>query len=169
MLHHTPDTRKAFEALIPYLKPGGMISIWLYPEWDPLRETMNRFWRSLTTRLPHSVMHAFSSIVSPFGSLRGRVYRSNWRFLARALWQTEKLFPGISNHPDPRQRVCDTFDWLTPQYQWHHTDDEVRAWFVSAGLTNVRNLSELSVQFHPGQGEGICFTGQKLPDHTTDN
>jgi len=167
VLHHTPDTRKAFEALIPYLKPGGVISIWLYPEWDPLRETMNRFWRSLTTRLPLAAIHAFSTIVSPFGALRGRVYRSNWRFLARAFWQTEKLFPGISNHPDPRQRICDTFDWLTPQYQWHHTDDEVKAWFVYAGLTNVRNLSELFGQFHPGQGEGVCFMGQKPADRTT--
>jgi SAM-dependent methyltransferase/uncharacterized protein YbaR (Trm112 family) len=161
VLHHTPDTRQAFEALIPYLKPGGEISIWLYPKWDPLRETMNRFWRSLTTRLPHAAIHGFSTFVSPFGALRGRVYRSRYRLFARLLWQTEKIFPGISNHPDPRQRVCDTFDWLTPQYQWHHTDDEVRDWFRSVGLTDIRNLSELFGQFHAGQGEGVCFTGKK--------
>ncbi|MEZ6035697.1 MAG: methyltransferase domain-containing protein [Planctomycetaceae bacterium] len=161
VLHHTPDTRKAFEALIPYLKPGGEISIWLYPKWDPLRETMNRFWRSITTRLPHAAIHTFSRLVSPFGALRGRVYRSNQRLLARILWQTEKIFPGISNHPDPRQRVCDTFDWLTPQYQWHHTDAEVRDWFRSIGLTDIRNLSEEYGQFHAGQGEGVCFTGKK--------
>lgn len=161
VLHHTPDTRKAFESLIPYLKPGGVISIWLYPKWSPFRENMNRFWRSLTTRLPHFAIHALSTTVSPLGALRGRVYRSNYRLLARALWQTEKFFPGISNHPDPRQRVCDTFDWLTPQYQWHHTDEEVRGWFESIGLTNVRNLSESCGQFYEGQGEGVCFTGQK--------
>lgn len=164
VLHHTPDTRQAFEALIPHLRPGGEISIWLYPKWDPLREIMNRFWRSLTTRLPHAVIHTFSSFVSPFGALRGRVYRSNWRFLARCLWQTEKIFPGISNHPDPRQRVCDTFDWLTPQYQWHHTDSEVREWFLTAGLINVVNLSDKYGQFHTGQGQGVCFSGQKPND-----
>lgn len=164
VLHHTPDTRKAFEALIPYLKPSGLISIWLYPRWDPFRENMNRFWRSLTTRLPHAAIHVFSRFVSPFGALRSRVYRSNWRFLARVLWQTEKIFPGISNHPDPRQRICDTFDWLTPQYQWHHTDTEVREWFESAGLVNVTNLSERFGQFHAGQGEGVCFSGQKPAD-----
>lgn len=166
VLHHTPDTRKAFEALIPYLKPGGVISIWLYPQWSPLRENMNRFWRSLTTRLPHFAVHAFSTIISPLGALRGRVYRSNRRLLARVLWQTEKIFPGISNHPDPRQRVCDTFDWLTPQYQWHHTDEEVRGWFESAGLTNIRNLSQSYGQFHTGQGEGVCFSGQKQTDRS---
>jgi ubiquinone/menaquinone biosynthesis C-methylase UbiE/uncharacterized protein YbaR (Trm112 family) len=164
VLHHTPDTRKAFESLVCYLKPGGQISIWLYPKWDPLRETTNRFWRWFSTRLPHAAIHAFSSFVSPFGALRGRVYRSNRRFLARVLWQTEKIFPGISNHPDARQRVCDTFDWLTPQYQWHHTDAEVREWFLSAGLINIVNLSERYGQFHPGQGEGVCFSGQKPPN-----
>lgn len=164
VLHHTPDTRKAFESLLRYLKPGGVISIWLYPKWSPFRETMNQFWRSFTTRMPHFAVHVFSKMVSPFGAFRGHVYRSNYRFLARLLWQTEKFFPGISNHPDPRQRICDTFDWLTPQYQWHHTDTEVREWFESAGLVNVTNLSERYGQFHTGQGEGVCFSGQKPSD-----
>jgi SAM-dependent methyltransferase len=165
VLHHTPDTRAAFDALVPLLKPGGRISIWLYPKWDGLRETMNSFWRGITTHLPHACIHAFSVATSPVGRIRGRVYESGPKWLSRALWQTDKLMPGISNHPDPRQRVCDTFDWFTPQYQWHHTDDEVSGWFEAAGLVNVVNLSESKTRYHVGQGHGVCFTGQRPPSN----
>lgn len=161
VLHHTPDTHQAFMALVPLLKPGGKISIWLYPKWDRLRETMNSFWRGITTRLPHDCVHAISVATSPLGRLRGRVYAQGPRWLARVLWQSDKLLPGISNHPDPRQRVCDTFDWLTPQYQWHHTDDEVRSWFEQAGLIHVTNLSDTVVRYHAGQGHGVNFSGER--------
>ena len=161
VLHHTPNTRAAFEALLPYLKPGGTIAIWVYPNWSQFREAMNKFWRSLTTRLPHWIVHALSVLGSPIGAVRGRVYRSRRRLLARLLWQTEKLLPGFSNHPDRRQRICDTFDWFTPQYQWHHTDDEVRSWFEAAGLTNIKNLSAAAAPFHEGLGQGVNFSGQR--------
>lgn len=161
VLHHTPDTRAAFDALIPLLKPGGNISIWLYPKWDRFREAMNTFWRSMTTRMPHSCIHALSIAASPVGRVRGKVYDSGPKWLARVLWQTDKLMPGVSNHPDPRQRVCDTFDWFTPQYQWHHTDDEVRRWFEEASLVDVVNLSESKSRYHVGQGHGACFTGKR--------
>ena len=32
VLHHTPDTRAAFARLVPLLKPGGTISIWVYSD-----------------------------------------------------------------------------------------------------------------------------------------
>jgi len=161
VLHHTPNTRAAFDALVPLLKPGGSISIWLYPKWDPLREAMNTFWRGMTTRMPHSCIHAFSLAASPVGRLRGKVYESGPKWLARVLWQTDKLMPGISNHPDPRQRVCDTFDWFTPQYQWHHTDKEVSRWFDEVNLVDVVNLGETQSRYHVGQGHGVCFTGKR--------
>src|SRR5262249_30302717 len=31
VLHHTPDTRRYFLALLPFLKPGGTIAVWVYP------------------------------------------------------------------------------------------------------------------------------------------
>lgn len=161
VLHHTPNTESAFQALVPYLKPGGVIAIWVYPKWSATRETMNNFWRSITTRLPHPVVHAASVLSAPLGGARERMYRSKSRLLARVAWQTEKLLPGFSNHPDRRQRICDTFDWLTPQYQWHHTPEEVRGWFEAAGLVNIQNLAESAELVHPGQGEGVFFSGQR--------
>ena len=33
VLHHTPDCRAAVMRLIPYLKPGGVLAIWVYPKY----------------------------------------------------------------------------------------------------------------------------------------
>lgn len=33
VLHHTPDCHKALLGLIPYLKPGGILAIWVYPKY----------------------------------------------------------------------------------------------------------------------------------------
>lgn len=33
VLHHTPDCRQAVMTLMPYLKPGGTLAVWLYPRY----------------------------------------------------------------------------------------------------------------------------------------
>src|SRR5207237_2814162 len=38
VLHHTEDTQKALEALIPLLEPGGQIGFYVYRRKAPLRE-----------------------------------------------------------------------------------------------------------------------------------
>jgi SAM-dependent methyltransferase len=161
VMHHTPDTRAVFEAVLPFLRPGGLISIWLYKQWSPYREFMNNFWRGITTRMPHTLLHACALASSPIGGVKGWAYRSNWKLLARAFWQLEKFLPGISNHPEHRQRVCDTFDWFAPQHQWHHTDEEVSAWLEEAGLEDIVNLSEDAAFYVEGQGEGVNFQGKR--------
>ena len=40
----------------------------------------------------------------------------------------------FSNHPDWTLRVCDNFDWYAPEYQSHHTVDELKSWFNAAGF-----------------------------------
>ena len=43
----------------------------------------------------------------------------------------------FSNHPNWENRVCDTFDWFAPEYQYHHTVDELTSWFDEAGFENL--------------------------------
>jgi uncharacterized protein YbaR (Trm112 family) len=42
VLHHTPSTRGAFSGLVPLLKTGGEIAVWVYPL-RRLSETFERF------------------------------------------------------------------------------------------------------------------------------
>ncbi len=54
-------------------------------------------------------------------------------------WFLRYLLP-VSNHPDWRWRVLDTFDWYSPRYQSKHTYEEVFRWFESEGLISNRVL-----------------------------
>ncbi len=151
VLHHTPDTRRAFLSLCPLLAPGGRIAVWVYRTFQPeapagphkraferLAEWVSDGVRAVTTRLPHPWLHRLCRAAVPLGWVKRQAGRS--RALKLALWPL--LLPPVSDHPDPRVRLCDTFDWLAPRYQWKHTTEEVRGWFAEAGLTDVCALDK---------------------------
>src|SRR5262249_52136420 len=50
VLHHTPDTRRFFQCLTPFLKPGGEIAIWVYSNSD--HYTTRARWIPFTSRIP---------------------------------------------------------------------------------------------------------------------
>src|SRR2546425_15431 len=95
----TADAKRTFLSLVPLLKPGGTIAIWVYDGYDPISGASSDFYRRFTTRLPHRVLYALSHIAVPLYHL----YRIPG-FGNIAL----KLFP-ISRHPNWRWRVLGTF------------------------------------------------------------
>jgi hypothetical protein len=44
----------------------------------------------------------------------------------------------VSRQRSARERVLETFDDYSPRYQSRQTFPEVHAWFVGAGLTDIR-------------------------------
>lgn len=129
VLHHTPDTRKAFLSLTRLLKPGGRISIWVYAKQFVWTYYGAEVLRPLTSRMPKPLLLSMCRVAVPlyyihkipkFGVLTGMV-------LPTSLDQ------------DPAWRWLDTFDWYSPTYQWKHTREEVMGWFQEAGLTDIRS------------------------------
>ncbi len=127
VLHHTPDTRAAFEQLPPLLRPGGKIAIWVYSSERSFWYRSSDFYRRATTRMDDERLLKLCRAIAPLG----RLYRTRLgRYLTPVL--------PVSNHPDPEWRVLDTFDWYAPKYQWKHGWQEVEGWFRDAGLTDIR-------------------------------
>jgi hypothetical protein len=127
----------------------------------PLQEIMNRLQRSFTTRLKLDTLHRLSAALEPLGGTLMKLYGSPKKLVRRLAWAINLLAVGLSTHPDREIRICDTFDWYSPEYQSHHTDEEVRGWFAEAGLTDITNLSTNQERFHEGQGAGVNFSGVK--------
>jgi SAM-dependent methyltransferase len=161
VLDHTPDPRGAFLAVARLLKPGGRIVIWVYPKEKPALEGVMNLHRAISTRLPLSVVVALSRLTAPIGGWKRRLMASNSRLLARAGVFLNVLTIGVSMHPDPEVRVCDTLDWYAPKYLSRHTLDEVLGWFADAGLEGVTDLTVGQVFYHSGQGNGINIAGRR--------
>jgi SAM-dependent methyltransferase len=161
VLHHTPDTKRALDRLIPLLKADGEIAIWLYPRWPAPVEAYNNLLRGITTHLSLDTVHKLAVVVEPIGQLK-------WRLLTSNFWPTwavgrllSGIFLGVSHHPDREIRICDTFDWFSPPYQWHHTDSEVEAWLRGYGMKEITNLSIGQKHYQYGYGNGVNFKARR--------
>jgi uncharacterized protein YbaR (Trm112 family)/ubiquinone/menaquinone biosynthesis C-methylase UbiE len=125
VLHHTPDTRAAFDSLAPLLKSGGGFAVYLYE-----KNFSSRFsdrWRVITVRLPLRLVYVLSAVAIPLYYL----YR-----VPRLGNYLQQLFP-IAMWPHWKWRWLDTFDWYTPRYQWKHTYPEVFRWYREAGFRDI--------------------------------
>jgi SAM-dependent methyltransferase len=161
VLDHTPDPRAAFLGLARLLKPGGRIAIWVYPRERPIVETIMNLQRAVSTRLPLGVLEPLCRIAAPIGGLKRRLMSSP-RWLVQRMGVALHLATiGVSMHPDPEVRVCDTLDWYAPRYLSRHTLGEVTGWFAEAGLVDVVDLSREQVFYHEGQGNGVNLAGRR--------
>jgi SAM-dependent methyltransferase len=155
VIDHTPDPRAAFLSLARLLKPGGRIAIWVYPHERPIVEWIMDLQRAVSTRLPLGVLGPLCRMSAPIGGLKRRLMSSRKRLVQRLGVVLHLATIGVSMHPDPEVRVCDTLDWYAPKYLTRHSTDEVAGWFAEAGLTGVVDLGRDQVFYHEGQGQGI--------------
>ena len=161
VIDHTPTPREAFLQLARLLAPGGRIVIWIYERERPIVEWVMNAHRAVSTRLPVSVVMALSQRSAPVGGLKRKLLASRWRLVERLGVALHLLTIGVSMHPDPEVRVCDTLDWYAPRFVSRHTRQEVEAWFLEAGLVEVEDLSQGQVFFHEGQGHGVNLAGRR--------
>jgi SAM-dependent methyltransferase len=136
VLHHTPDTLRAFQSIARLVKPGGHLAVWLYRRNTFVQEVLNSSARAITTRLPVSAVLMIARAGAVAGALPGV------RHLNKII--------NFSAHPRWTTRVCDTFDWYAPPYQFHHTERELLGWFAGAGFGKMRVL-------HPARARGRMY------------
>ena len=126
VLHHTPDTKKYFEQLIPLLKSGGTIAIWVYPTEDSY--VQRKKWIPITNKIPYDFYYEWCKWFIPFMEK----YRGTNFFE-----YTKKVFP-FSDQPYGKElNILDTFDGFSPKFHHIHSPDEVYKWFRDSGLVDI--------------------------------
>jgi hypothetical protein len=143
------------------LKPGGRIVVWVYPRERLLVEWIMNCQRAISTRLPVRSLERLCRLTAPIGGLKRRLFANRHWFVRRLGVLLHLCTIGVSMHPDPEVRVCDTLDWYAPRYLSRHTFDEVAGWFHDAGLLELADLSRAGAYFHEGQGNGINIAGSR--------
>ena len=140
VLHHTPDTKAYFLKLLPLLKKGGVIAIWVYPN---SRDYLDRkAWVPFVNKIPPVMFYKWCRWFVPY---LGRKRDS------RLVGCIAKVFPCSQQGLGLENDILDTFDGLSPKYHGVHSPEEVREWFVEAGLTNI---------FEPSSWQ-TCMQGTK--------
>ena len=142
VLHHTPDCESAFKNLVPYLKPGGSIAIWLYSGYHKWYR-FSDYYRKITHRIPVRKLHAFLRVAVPCLYWLGRGLRAIPLAGPPMAALLQYVFP-VNQNPNPEIRVLDTFDWYSPKYQSKHTYEQVVRWFESCGLESL-TVAEISI------------------------
>jgi len=124
VMHHDADTRAVFDAVAKLVKPGGRFSVWLYRRNQWWQEGINNALRCRTTLMPPERLERYCRFGGWLGGLP-------------VIGKTLNKIVNFSNHPNRENRICDTFDWYAPQYQYHHTVAELRSWFDEAGYEDL--------------------------------
>lgn len=131
VLHHTPDTRAAFDRAAEMVKPDGGLAVYLYDRYGVSYHFSDMI-RTVTTRLPLRAVFFLSMLAIPLYYLY-RVPKLGSVFFTLA---------PISMHRNWRWRWLDTFDWYTPKYQWKLFYPEVHRWFRDQGFKHIRMSDE---------------------------
>lgn len=127
VMHHDVETRAVFDRVAQMVRPGGRYAVWLYRQNQWWQEQINNFLRRRTTKMPAEKLEYWCR----FGAWLGGLPIVN---------KTLNKLANFSAHPVRENRVCDTFDWFAPQYQHHHTTEELLSWFREAGFDDLKVL-----------------------------
>ena len=143
VLHHTPDPARGFDRLARVVKDEGSISCCVYPKIGLYDSGAVATYRRLHNAIKPFLGNKPALLYSYFSAyfLCGLFYRlRKTKTGARLVTYLEKnIFVNV-NLPDPRWRVLDVFDAITPFFASTHTGEEVRSWFVKA---NCRQLTQM--------------------------
>jgi SAM-dependent methyltransferase len=126
VLHHTPNTRAYFNKLVPLLKPGGVIAIWVYPKNEAY--IVRQRWVRFVNKLPVNAFYAWCRWFVPWAE------RHLDHPLVGAL---RRVFPFPTHGLGIEYDILDTFDGYSPSFHGVHSPEEVETWFREIGLVDV--------------------------------
>lgn len=140
MLQHTPDPQKSFESVVSRLKSGGRMAADVYlKSWKNYLH-VKPYLRPLVRDWPAERLYGFTvrwvDLFWPLAKLlRGsRVGRTA---IGRFIAERSQQLPGAPDDLIREWSYLDTFDWLSPKYDYPQTLADFRSWFEDAGLAEI--------------------------------
>lgn len=142
VIQHTPDPPRAFECLSAVVRPKGRLAIDAYqrlPWWKQM--WLTKYWvLPITRRIPSAALYRFCAVwVALWWPITGAFVRlTGRRILSWFLLMAD--YRGIYPLPDHIQKewaILDSFDMLSPAYDFPQRVEDIRGWFERAHLVNI--------------------------------
>ncbi len=142
VLHHTPDCEAAVKTLAKYVKPGGLLVVWLYSGYNKWYR-FSDFWRRYTHKMKPETLHGILKVAVPFFYNLNQGLKRVPLVGPPVAGLVHHVFP-VNRQKNPEARMLDTFDWYSPKYQSKHTYEQVFKWYEAMGLEDMR-VGEISI------------------------
>lgn len=140
VLHHLPDPERGYQSLLPIVKPGGAVFIWVYSKKRAMVNFILEAARAVTTRVPPKVQQALSFACA---AVDWCGFIVPYRVLSK--------MPGIGSMmqklPLPRLRVytrypfqvvyADWFDRFAAPIRFYYDEHDMADWVSRAKLTHT--------------------------------
>ena len=143
VLQHTPDVKRSFMSLLPYLKSGGKLAVDLYRKSPWITRWTAKYWyRPITTRMSRDVLRRLVEWYVPrWIPIDNALQRVRvLRYAVPAIvpcWNYTGMLP-LTSEQIESWAILDTFDALSPKYDSPQTEETLRAWCNEAGLEEVQ-------------------------------
>jgi SAM-dependent methyltransferase len=142
VIQHTPDPRKAVESILPKIKVGGRVGLWIYElNWKAFVGTVGfkYLMRPLTRRLTFEQIEAFSSWLEQLfwpitrrARERGLIGKIVMRMLPVSNAHLHSI-PLTETHFREWVRL-DTLDMYSPAHDYPQTFEVVKAWLEESNF-----------------------------------
>jgi SAM-dependent methyltransferase len=144
VLQHTPNVRKSFLSLVPYLKEGGEIVIDLYKKSWITYIRPKFYLRFLTKRIDNTKLYTLVTKIAPIllpVSVRLKKIPIYGKYICYVIPVANPTDLPVKDEDILDWAILDTFDALAPTYDNPQTITTVTNWFNEAGLTNIKIAS----------------------------
>jgi SAM-dependent methyltransferase/uncharacterized protein YbaR (Trm112 family) len=144
VIHHTPDAEGAHRSLSRYVKPGGLLYVWVYAKrFNPFRFTKDVLDFLRVTRLPEPILLRVARLFSYASIPLLRVYQAVRRL--PGLRPSSRKSERTVRNRTLKELELTWFDALSPKYDSRHSEAEVIGWFERLGFTEIRAIEEPKV------------------------
>jgi SAM-dependent methyltransferase len=149
VLHHTPDTKAAVQAVLRKVRPGGQFFFYVYKKMGEARQFCDSHIReqftALTTESCYEACEAITELGRELSRLNAQItltkpievlgIPAGTHTVQRLIYYNFlKCFWNEAFDFETNNMV--NFDWYHPHNAWQHTEEEVRGWLAEFGIAD---------------------------------
>jgi SAM-dependent methyltransferase len=143
VLQHTPDPKAAFAQTVAFLRPGGCVAADVYIKNFYRRVLPFKYWvRPFTKGRPPEQLYRnirrYVDFMWPLARMLRRIpaigSSINWKLLVA---DYSRLLPHADDATLKQWAYLDTFDMLSPTYDYPQSVSTFRRWFHEVGYTDI--------------------------------